>query len=98
MTQARIETRIVSTDGFRGAVHELTTADIHNRLRTHRMPEHIRVALEAEIQVRRDRANQEFREEVVEALKDEGKAPHVAMNLTDTETKLLAQAKRLGLI
>lgn len=40
----------------------------------------------------------EFRLEVCEALQAEGKAPHVAANLTNTPAKLLAEGKRLQLI
>lgn len=42
--------------------------------------------------------NIEFREEVLEALCAEGKARHVAANLTNTELKLRAEARRLGVI
>jgi hypothetical protein len=39
-----------------------------------------------------------LREEIIEALVDEGKARHVAANLTNTETKMLAEGRRLGII
>lgn len=43
-------------------------------------------------------AESEFYLEVKEALMAEGKAEHVAANLINTEAKMLAQAKRLGVI
>jgi hypothetical protein len=38
----------------------------------------------------------EYREEVIQALVADGKARHVAVNLTNTPAKLKAEAKRLG--
>lgn len=40
----------------------------------------------------------EFYLEVKQALMDEGKAEHVAANLIDTEAKMMAQARRTGVI
>ena len=44
------------------------------------------------------RADHELREEVITALMDEGKAGAVALELVNTQVKLLAQAKRLEII
>lgn len=44
------------------------------------------------------RADQELLEEIRQALEAEGKAPNVAINLTNTEAKLLAEGRRLGII
>ena len=43
-------------------------------------------------------AEVELREEIIEALMEEGKARHVAANLTNTEAKMLAEGKRLNII
>lgn len=40
----------------------------------------------------------EFRQEVMNELIAEGKAAHVAANLTNTPQKLMAEAKRMGVI
>lgn len=40
----------------------------------------------------------EIREEIIEALMEEGKARHVAANLTNTTAKMLAEGKRLGIV
>lgn len=40
----------------------------------------------------------QLREEIIEALMEEGKARHVAANLTNTEAKMLAEGKRLNII
>ncbi len=52
----------------------------------------------AKAESRKLKNESEFFVEVKEALVAEGKAEHVATNLIDTEAKLLAQAKRLGII
>jgi hypothetical protein len=44
------------------------------------------------------KADYEFRMEVVAELIEEGKAEAVALNLTNTEVKMLAEARRLGII
>ena len=44
------------------------------------------------------RADQELLDERREALVQEGKAENVAINLTNTTEKMLAQGKRLGII
>lgn len=44
------------------------------------------------------RGDQELLEEIREALEAEGKAPNVAINLTNTEVKMLAEGRRLGII
>lgn len=40
----------------------------------------------------------QLREDIIEALMEEGKARHVAANLTNTEAKMLAEGRRLGII
>lgn len=52
--------------------------------------------LKAEVQAQD--AEVEFRAEVIEELVNRGFARHVAANLTNTEAKLLAQAKEVGVI
>jgi hypothetical protein len=44
------------------------------------------------------RADTELREEIIEAIMAEGKSRHVAENFTNTEAKMLAEGKRLGII
>lgn len=89
--------RIRSSDGYVGPIANLPSADLRARLRTHRMPHYIRVEMAAELAMREQRANQEFRSDVIQALRDEGKSERVALLLIDTDEKLNAQAKRLGL-
>jgi hypothetical protein len=48
--------------------------------------------------VEQARSDNELREEVIEELMAAGKARHVAENLTNTEAKLLAQARLVGII
>ncbi len=45
-----------------------------------------------------DSADFEFRQEVIAELVAEGKAAHVAANLTNTPAKLMAEARRVGVI
>lgn len=44
------------------------------------------------------RADVELREEIIAELMAEGKSRHVAENLTNTEAKMLAEGRRLGII
>ena len=53
---------------------------------------------EANSAIEQARGDHELREEVVEELVATGKARHVAENLCNTEAKLLAQARLVGVI
>ena len=44
------------------------------------------------------RADYELREEILEAIMAEGKSRHVTENFINTEAKMLAEGKRLGII
>lgn len=58
----------------------------------------LRLAYTAELALREARADIELREEVIEALMAEGKARHVAENLTNTEAKMIEQGRRVGIL
>lgn len=46
----------------------------------------------------REKANLEFREEVIDAICETGIARHVAANMTATEVNLLSNARKFGVI
>ena len=85
-------------DGRRVAYADLDTNEIRKHLRDGRITPALRDKLTGELAVREARADLEFREEVVEALIAEGKSRHVALSLTDSEPKLLAQGRRTGVV
>lgn len=55
-------------------------------------------AAEAAKLAAQDSAEFDFRQEVIDALLAEGKALHVAANLTNTQVKLMAEARRTGVL
>lgn len=89
---------MVYSDGRRVAYADLDTNEIRRQLKDGRITPALREKLMGELDVREARADVEFRDEVVEALMLEGKARHVAFSLTDSEAKLLAQARRTGVL
>lgn len=86
-------------------IAELSDLEIQSHLDSGRCDAALRFTLTDELATRktnaalaRIRAENEFRMEVVAELVAEGKCEKVAMNLTDTEAKCLAQARRLSII
>jgi osmotically-inducible protein OsmY len=73
---------------FNGRVSQALVNDVYEELRRRQTNRAIEQA----------RADQEFLEEVREALREEGKAEAVVITLTSDEAKTLAQARRLKII
>lgn len=96
--QAAASGRMFYPDGRLVAYKDVDTNEIRRLLKDARITPALRDKLTGELAVREARADVEFRDEVVEALMAEGKARHVALSLTDSETKLLAQARRTGVL
>jgi hypothetical protein len=83
----------------------MSPQEIKKCLQDARIKPELRDSLEDELAIRatnaslaQARADHELQLEVVQALMAEGKARHVAENLTNTEVKLLAEARRLEVI